>query len=221
MRRGVACFPRTRGDVPPAGTCRMRIGALPPHTRGCTGAGHRLGRRSGASPAHAGMYRLRRRAARRRGGFPRTRGDVPILFGAGEELCSLPPHTRGCTLAKAARLACGTASPAHAGMYRVLTVSPMVLLRFPRTRGDVPGHRDQAVGEEELPPHTRGCTRSSMQLIGARRASPAHAGMYPAIAPACRWRLSFPRTRGDVPRLGLRRAVQYPLPPHTRGCTPD
>ena len=29
----------------------------------------------------------------------------------------------------------------------------------------------------------------------------------------------FPRTRGDVPRFGIKKRLRSPLPPHTRGCT--
>ena len=70
-----------------------------------------------------------------------------------------------------------------------------------------------------LPPHTRGCTSARWKHADCRRASPAHAGMYPATRRTASPSRRFPRTRGDVPPVGSAPARAYPLPPHTRGCT--
>ena len=110
-------FPRTRGDVPLTSPLKGFPVELPPHTRGCTSS--RTGEKPSraASPAHAGMYRrspeIRRSSAR----FPRTRGDVPLAADTAIKGYQLPPHTRGCTHAGAARRPAVFASPAHAGMY--------------------------------------------------------------------------------------------------------
>ena len=56
-------FPRTRGDAPVQVACYWCEGALPPHTRGCTGDGLATDIAGAASPAHAGMHPWRRMAA--------------------------------------------------------------------------------------------------------------------------------------------------------------
>ena len=99
--------------------CRPRIvSVLPPHARGCTLDFKSLADSMIASPARAGMYRATTRSGRRRGSFPRTRGDVPLPAPHPECHRRLPPHARGCT----SRSYVGRGS------------SPC----FPRTRGDVP-----------------------------------------------------------------------------------
>ena len=216
MRRG---FPRTRGDVPldaPAHGAQVR---LPPHTRGCTPVRRRRGDEADASPAHAGMYRNSAHRSRAPSGFPRTRGDVPYPMQAALIDASLPPHTRGCTRSAHHPARRPRASPAHAGMYLVELFSTLAQSSFPRTRGDVPVGDPGAAVDRELPPHTRGCTLDSAQIREISMASPAHAGMYPAVGPANRPVVGFPRTRGDVPLLVRAAAAAAALPPHTRGCT--
>ena len=192
-------FPRTRGDVPQALALIGVRPRLPPHTRGCTLPGETWITVPVASPAHAGMYRVRRRGRRAGGGFPRTRGDVPDAWERGYQMGLLPPHTRGCTRRGPPLRARRRASPAHAGMYRAARSRPRARPRFPRTRGDVPYSPSSPPASDRLPPHTRGCTPAAGEAVEGAAASPAHAGMY-------RWRISwpaatirFPRTRGDVP----------------------
>ena len=212
-------FPRTRGDVPEPGRGSRRRPWLPPHTRGCTLAspGERV--LGGASPAHAGMYPPLFRADGPGVGFPRTRGDVPEAGCAYRGDRALPPHTRGCTGAWTKPKAWSGASPAHAGMYRCCTDGRAVPLRFPRTRGDVPGRLRGQSMPVALPPHTRGCTSRLAELHAAGSASPAHAGMYRVRDGRGGRAQGFPRTRGDVPPAMHGRDGPGPLPPHTRGCT--
>ncbi len=176
-----------------------RQAGLPPHTRGCT---HPEG-----VPLQAG------------GSFPRTRGDVPHALQACRPPRRLPPHTRGCTLPVHAIRPWQPASPAHAGMYRSLMRAPCVPSGFPRTRGDVPCMGDARLGQQALPPHTRGCTFHAITIGGYLNASPAHAGMYRAPGAALHRQRGFPRTRGDVPYAWRLRRAPNLLPPHTRGCT--
>ena len=174
-----------------------------------------------ASPAHAGMYPAPGPSSARRDRFPRTRGDVPPSAPGDGRRDPLPPHTRGCTRWEYHHLPGGGASPAHAGMYLMGLGRGSVKRGFPRTRGDVPGAHSGHKAASALPPHTRGCTRPAQGRAHRRWASPAHAGMY-RRRPGRRWSgTSFPRTRGDVP--SRRRAAWrgWPLPPHTRGCTPE
>ena len=193
--------------------------SLPPHTRGCTPGRAPRKRPIRASPAHAGMHPARAHGYGHTTGFPRTRGDAP-----GENLQAirerrLPPHTRGCTRTLCRGGFFTSASPAHAGMHRRSANPPGRRSRFPRTRGDAPMWRWSRSGARRLPPHTRGCTRTSPASRKTSIASPAHAGMH---RPPRRGRTDdtgFPRTRGDAPTRpkGSERGVM--LPPHTRGCT--
>ena len=135
------CFPRTRGDVPGATKVWGIDTEFPPHTRGCT-----LGRISTVisdrvSPAHAGMYPSKPGWKPRMYRFPRTRGDVPINKSIPPVNIMFPPHTRGCTHDPHRPEDVKKVSPAHAGMYPVGRSPPIRFIRFPRTRGDVPGSR--------------------------------------------------------------------------------
>ena len=212
-------FPRTRGDVPNCGNSCDSLDELPPHTRGCTRCEAWALSLDMASPAHAGMYLRRPHVAFPVAGFPRTRGDVPERKAAEAAAAALPPHTRGCTPARRSGGASTGASPAHAGMYPLQLCLPIGDPRFPRTRGDVPPDVGQRRRVNALPPHTRGCT--PIGCSGGRRqgASPAHAGMYLMRRGSGRTAPRFPRTRGDVPYLGILTATGAELPPHTRGCT--
>ena len=71
------------------------------------------------SPAHAGMHPRSCFAADMRTGFPRTRGDAPLIDMIKEMLGEVPPHTRGCTQGLVDDLCDGIGSPAHAGMHRL------------------------------------------------------------------------------------------------------
>ena len=104
-------------------------------------------------------------------------------------------------------------------MYPLPPVVETDHLCFPRTRGDVPMDEAPSLVVTLLPPHTRGCTHRTAQLIEAPLASPAHAGMYLGQRLCPIGQRCFPRTRGDVPYgVDTDRGVIV-LPPHTRGCT--
>ncbi len=212
-------FPRTRGDVPRDQHRCTSCGRLPPHTRGCTSESGATRLRTGASPAHAGMYPTSSPAPTTRRRFPRTRGDVPDGRDDRQADRRLPPHTRGCTARAGRAVRNPGASPAHAGMYRTPSCSIRGPMSFPRTRGDVPLYAELAATGELLPPHTRGCTTVQVIPHVTDAASPAHAGMYPAPSTPRPSSAGFPRTRGDVPVLGAKTATGASLPPHTRGCT--
>ena len=165
------------------------------------------------------MYLTPNTVQRERGGFPRTRGDVPEKDATVAVRYGLPPHTRGCTESAAHQRVLHRASPAHAGMYRCRRRSATGRSSFPRTRGDVPSIRAAVRYIETLPPHTRGCTSATLRFRTSPGASPAHAGMYPRAAPRSPTGRSFPRTRGDVPAHTDAYHRILSLPPHTRGCT--
>ena len=212
-------FPRTRGDVPWCSSLSRRSRWLPPHARGCT-LRRACGRaRHLASPARAGMYPTPQTGVPGRSGFPRTRGDVPSPFGAFSGGRWLPPHARGCTPRRRHRGRSGDASPARAGMYRPAPSARKSSRGFPRTRGDVPPSMAAPGKRRPLPPHARGCTPALEGELPGPPASPARAGMYLSRYWGRAGRLSFPRTRGDVPTRRLSRRCSLRLPPHARGCT--
>ena len=72
-----------------------------------------------------------------------------------------------------------------------------------------------------VPPHTRGWSRAGAARRVRLCGSPAHAGMVPR--PRCRrgGGYRFPRTRGDGPWRNPMQLDRPPVPPHTRGWSPD
>ena len=141
------------------------------------------------SPALAGMDPARDVPSSR---FPRTRGD------AGDFVM---------------------VSPALAGMDRRARGSRPPGCCFPRTRGDGPSVRIELSGPPVFPPHSRGWTRQSPHRANPWAVSPALAGMDLIGDRADCDPVSFPRTRGDGPRLVLRTLDGLRFPPHSRGWT--
>ena len=94
---GFAGFPRTRGDGPGAGPAIRRECRFPPHARGWTRHGDRWDQGSEVSPARAGMDRRWSAPAARQYGFPRTRGDGPLISRCAIGRYAFPPHARGWT----------------------------------------------------------------------------------------------------------------------------
>ena len=70
----------------------------------------------------------------------------------------LPPHARGWTLVVRGDDDLALASPARAGMDPDPGDIPIVVPRFPRTRGDGPALSGTYDREASLPPHARGWT---------------------------------------------------------------
>ena len=109
--------------------------------------------------------------------------------------------------------------PAHAGMDPERDQGLHEQTRFPRTRGDGPGHRWPSAIRRSVSPHTRGWTVGPGKAAGDDEGFPAHAGMDPVPrveAPAAH---GFPRTRGDGPLATAPRAASCLVSPHTRGWT--
>ena len=155
---GLSGFPRTRGDVPERESLGENTSEFPPHTRGCTATRPVPISRPDVSPAHAGMYLYSGGKKRGHPRFPRTRGDVPLLWLSDHSAAPFPPHTRGCT--------------------SIGSCIPLGSWVSPRTRGDVPNFRVKESLIWPFPPHTRGCTRNWADVERRGWVSPAHAGMY-------------------------------------------
>mgnify|MGYP001017099675 CR=1 FL=1 len=172
-------FPRARGDGPGAPDRLALLPGLPPRSRGWTRmATHGRGRAQ-ASPALAGMDRWKRCISELLTGFPRARGDGPLLIRSPMDWPPLPPRSRGWTLVTLLGVFQLQASPALAGMDPGDASSVCLACCFPRARGDGPLVVPREVDPSKLPPRSRGWTLHDGPHLGRLRASPALAGMDP------------------------------------------
>ncbi len=212
-------LPRTRGDGPPPRASLVCVTAAPPHARGWTLRGCCRHSPRRGSPARAGMdpRRLAVRGTCTR--LPRTRGDGPLAKRRDTPPKRAPPHARGWTPNDVVRQLCAWGSPARAGMDPPPPSAWPSRLGLPRTRGDGPATKREAMSHRTAPPHARGWTRHEERSHESPHGSPARAGMDPRRA--ARWAAArgLPRTRGDGPKLlsDYRPLVQ--APPHARGWT--
>ena len=151
-------FPRTRGDGPDVIYARIQGEMVSPHTRGWTLRAAALDKNNDGFPAHAGMDPLPCVSPGSPTRFPRTRGDGPSLYGKFGANPAVSPHTRGWTFRRLDLHDGFAGFPAHAGMdpgrrrYRVM------VMWFPRTRGDGPRSDTLLVASATVSPHTRGWT---------------------------------------------------------------
>jgi len=110
------CFPRARGDGPPAPGRKGHTTQLPPRSRGWTLTNGRIEQPRMASPALAGMDPAAASSGIQSRSFPRARGDGPVSARAADPLLMLPPRSRGWTCGLEPVEHDGVASPALAGM---------------------------------------------------------------------------------------------------------
>ena len=136
--RCTRCFPRVRGDVPPAGPAAVRAPRFSPRARGCSSSrGPGQGRNS-VFPACAGMFLNIRSQDSDFACFPRVRGDVPVNAQCGGVFAVFSPRARGCSEAAQGLSEPFDVFPACAGMFLRSSRKSQRLARFPRVRGDVP-----------------------------------------------------------------------------------
>ena len=170
-------------------------------------------------PAHAGMDPAHQGLHDRAAGFPRPRGDGPLLIGEAHQHQRVSPPTRGWTVACPGhpRQACGF--PAHAGMDPNELGRSRPDRRFPRPRGDGPMPPEAQWYIDGVSPPTRGWTHASECRRTGKGGFPAHAGMdlLPWRAPP--GRSGFPRPRGDGPYYCGKNARGRWVSPPTRGWT--
>ena len=91
------CFPRIRGDVPPAVAEPETVASFSPHTRGCSVGKGWSETITLVFPAYAGMFLQARMYVFCVTRFPRIRGDVPPRAGKNRTQTRFSPHTRGCS----------------------------------------------------------------------------------------------------------------------------
>ena len=90
--------------------------------------------------------------------------------------------------------------PAYAGMFRFFSKFPAKTERFPRIRGDVPGHFSWSHPHAKFSPHTRGCSSITEIAQAYIDVFPAYAGMFLPSRLDRVISARFPRIRGDVPQ---------------------
>ena len=147
------------------------------------------------------------------------RGDVP-----NNALCRVvrkqfSPHARGCSGYHGMKHQDSSVFPACAGMFLTGEEHTATTPSFPRMRGDVPGVSGQLPDVSGFSPHARGCSWYASASRHPLRVFPACAGMFLWEATALAEVLSFPRMRGDVPRLQVDGIQQVLFSPHARGCS--
>ena len=152
-------------------------------------------------------------------GFPRTRGDGPVLSLFAGGYITFPPHARGWTLPLVVGAGAAIVSPARAGMDLIKPEGGLTFECFPRTRGDGPLFQTVLRKSAMFPPHARGWTPGALAGRQAWPVSPARAGMDLVREDRETLIAGFPRTRGDGPGLGGSRPLPRPFPPHARGWT--
>ena len=151
--------------------------------------------------------------------FPRRRGDGPRHRGQFRRAQAFPPQARGWTAMTRPESPAHAVSPAGAGMDPDDDLHAPRSPGFPRRRGDGP-HRLRVCGfARGFPPQARGWT--SGVLPGRRRpvVSPAGAGMDHARKSCGSTSTSFPRRRGDGPRVRSGTHRRDVFPPQARGWT--
>ena len=154
-------------------------------------------------------------------GFPRPRGDGPVLSGRRSGGRRVSPPTRGWTRPDDLLGNGRRGFPAHAGMDRKRGTDISRRPRFPRPRGDGPSIVVPDSLFRAVSPPTRGWTWVCSSTGVSSAGFPAHAGMDPARC----WRSphdpGFPRPRGDGPTGCPWFTDSCMVSPPTRGWTPD
>ena len=151
--------------------------------------------------------------------FPRIRGDVPALPNSTVVGFQFSPHTRGCSAAGVPVDFGEDVFPAYAGMFRPRPHSSRAPQRFPRIRGDVPTEGCRCLPQSRFSPHTRGCSAAGDPVPVRESVFPAYAGMFRNFFSDISDWDSFPRIRGDVPRVQSEPVFEWQFSPHTRGCS--
>ncbi len=212
-------FPRMRGDRPLHFAMLVHRYKFPPHARGSTAYSCRASDSHPVSPACAGIDRGWLASGRCGGGFPRMRGDRPILRTRIVVRSQFPPHARGSTLVIHASARIHVVSPACAGIDQRRDWAAWIGVGFPRMRGDRPFLRYACNCPQWFPPHARGSTLSCIEPCLRRRVSPACAGIDHGGTTPAKPGGRFPRMRGDRPCGDRSDRATAKFPPHARGST--
>ncbi len=148
-------------------------------------------------PAHAGMVPWFAVPAKTIEGFPRPRGDGPVILVFISSQCAVSPPTRGWSCHMIVCTLLGDGFPAHAGMVPLFCLHGSGDVRFPRPRGDPP---------------TRGWSQAAMMGLFFGAGFPAHAGMVPSRSERSRDASGFPRRMVPRHASGPIGAPRFPRP---------
>ena len=155
---GVVRFPRVRGDVPHILRLKQRRLEFSPRARGCSAPRPCRYRHFRVFPACAGMFPVSPLPGCISTGFPRVRGDVPILKPAPNPSPWFSPRARGCSACIRFIASKYRVFPACAGMFPLGPIFLATINCFPRVRGDVP-HLDRIDQTHcAFSPRARGCS---------------------------------------------------------------
>ena len=212
-----SAYPRVRGDHGIRVPNRLGSLGLPPRARGSRHPRRASARRSGPTPACAGITTTpapRTLAAR---AYPRVRGDHAVKVNVFRRSDGLPPRARGSPLPSAAPGASPRPTPACAGITAGPSGRKPPRSAYPRVRGDHGIRVPNRLGSLGLPPRARGSRHP--RRASARRSgpTPACAGITTTPAPRTLAARAYPRVRGDhAVKVNVFRRSDG-LPPRARG----
>ncbi len=212
-------LPRIRGDRPYGSDGLALTHMATPHTRGSTHRHHRQQPGTGGYPAYAGIDLATGTYAKIVERLPRIRGDRPPQIQFQTHIYPATPHTRGSTPLSRPSRAGWTGYPAYAGIDQGFPPRLSGWTGLPRIRGDRPLPDSPEIRFLMATPHTRGSTRSCVQVKKDSKGYPAYAGIdlrWCHSSSGARW---LPRIRGDRPNLPAILMAGQLATPHTRGST--
>ena len=111
-------------------------------------------------------------------GFPRVRGDVPHPSSCLQVLRGFSPRARGCSGGGKPENLSQNVFPACAGMFLRAVGLVMLLISFPRVRGDVPPADVDVRRAPRFSPRARGCSLYRYPQRDLTPVFPACAGMF-------------------------------------------
>ena len=212
-------FPRVRGDVPESLSVPPMIPSFSPRARGCSYRAQFFVQPPSVFPACAGMFLQSTAPGTSAGGFPRVRGDVPVVVHNNHAAPLFSPRARGCSGLRLRRRTWSRVFPACAGMFRCWQVRNCSARGFPRVRGDVPPPPFFTFHFHLFSPRARGCSGRRKYPSARIVVFPACAGMFLASTAPSEPVDGFPRVRGDVPSRPARSPACLAFSPRARGCS--
>ncbi len=216
---GAHRLPRVGGDRPRKRPARVRFLTAPPRGRGSTPHWIDSSRSSIGSPAWAGIDPGRWPAPRSGRRLPRVGGDRPRVRTDHWVYGLAPPRGRGSTSPRVDHVGVDRGSPAWAGIDPRRALALRRSSRLPRVGGDRPGSPTRAMLASAAPPRGRGSTPLQRGAPGARRGSPAWAGIDPGSTMGLLRSPRLPRVGGDRPFCRSERGRVVRAPPRGRGST--
>ncbi len=213
------CRPRTRGDLPVAGSIMPASHRSSPHARGSSHLGRGAGGGDGVVPARAGIFPDRARDRRAGCRRPRTRGDLPFSAAPNAANTASSPHARGSSQRQRELVSADHVVPARAGIFLPYGVTENAPTRRPRTRGDLPVVHALILDTGASSPHARGSSVGQPGRSGVPAVVPARAGIFRRRTRGAIAGRSRPRTRGDLPCTARAHDAGSLSSPHARGSS--